>query len=124
MSRVRGRDTKPERIVRSMLHRMGFRFRLHRRGLPGTPDIVLPGHRKIVFVHGCFWHGHDGCARSKRPETRREFWDNKIDATIKRDEKCGKELRELGWNVLTVWECECKKPDMLREKLEKYLCDE
>ncbi|WAJ31612.1 very short patch repair endonuclease [Antarcticirhabdus aurantiaca] len=104
MRRVRARDTQPERQVRSLLHRYGFRFRLHVRTLPGTPDIVLPRHGAVVLVHGCFWHGH-GCARSKLPQTRQEFWRNKIGANRARDEDDARRLRELGWRILVIWEC-------------------
>lgn len=123
MSRVRGRDTKPEILVRSFIFRMGFRFRLHRRDLPGTPDIVLPRHRKVIFVHGCFWHGHKGCPRSKRPTTNENFWNNKLDGNIKRDKQYRLMLRKVGWKVLIVWECETKKPEKLLRKLERFLHD-
>jgi DNA mismatch endonuclease (patch repair protein) len=120
MSRVKGRDTKPEILVRSFIFRMGFRFRLHRRDLPGTPDIVLPRHGKVIFVHGCFWHGHKRCPRSKRPTTNENFWNKKLDGNIKRDKRYRRELRQMGWKVLIVWECETK---MLR-KLERFLHDD
>ncbi|MDP2600033.1 MAG: very short patch repair endonuclease [Deltaproteobacteria bacterium] len=124
MSRVKGRDTKPEILVRSFIFRMGFRFRLHRRGLPGTPDIVLPRHGKIIFVHGCFWHGHKRCPRSKRPTSNENFWNNKLDENIKRDKGYRRELRQMSWKVLTVWECETKSPEKLLRKLERFLHDE
>lgn len=124
MSRVRGRDTKPEMLVRSCVHRMGFRFRVHRRDLPGNPDIVLPRHRKVIFVHGCFWHGHRGCPRSKRPTTNEEFWGKKLDGNIRRDRRFGRELRHMGWKMLVVWQCETRKPDKLLRKLERFLNDE
>ena len=123
MSRIKGRDTKPEILVRSLIFRMGFRFRLHRRDLPGVPDIVLPGRRKVIFVHGCFWHGHKGCPRSKRPTTNQAFWNNKLDGNIKRDRRYRRELRRLGWKVLTVWECETRAPERLSRKLETFLHD-
>ena len=124
MSRVKGRDTKPEILVRSFIFRMGFRFRLHRRDLPGTPDIVLPRHRRVLFVHGCFWHGHKGCPRSKRPTTNEKFWNNKLNGNIKRDKRYRRELRRLGWKTLVVWECETKIPKKLLRKLERFLHDE
>jgi DNA mismatch endonuclease, patch repair protein len=124
MSRVKGRDTKPEILVRSLIFRMGFRFRLHRRDLPGTPDIVLPRHGKVIFVHGCFWHGHKNCPRSKRPTTNENFWNNKLDGNIKRDKRYRGELRRLGWKPLVVWECETKIPEKLLRKLESFLHDE
>ncbi len=121
MGRVKGRDTKPEILVRSVIHRLGFRFRIHRRDLPGNPDIVLPRHRKVIFVHGCFWHGHEGCPRSGRPSTRREFWNKKLDGNMERDHRNRRELEEQGWKVLVVWECETRKPEALLEKLEGFL---
>lgn len=124
MSRVKGRDTKPEILVRSFVFRMGFRFRLHLRDLPGTPDIVLPRHSKVIFVHGCFWHGHRGCPRSKRPATNENFWNTKLEGNIKRDKRYRRELRRLGWKTLVVWECEIKSPQKLLRKLERFLHDE
>ena len=124
MSRVKGRDTKPEILVRSFIFRMGFRFRLHRRDLPGTPDIVLPRHGKVIFVHGCFWHGHKRCPRSKRPTTNENFWNNKLDGNIKRDKRYRRKLRQMGWKVLIVWECETKSPEKLLQKLERFLHDD
>ena len=120
MSRVKNKNTRPEMMVRSMLHRMGYRFRLHRRDLPGAPDIVLPRHRKVIFVHGCFWHGHD-CPRGKRPSTHTEFWDAKLDANIARDRANREALEKEGWKVLVVWECELKNPKAVREKLRRFL---
>lgn len=117
MSRVSGGDTKPEIVVRKLLHAMGFRYRLHVRRLAGTPDIVLPRHRKVIFVHGCFWHGHEGCARSKRPATNKKFWNTKIDANIDRDRRAREELANAGWGVLVVWECETRERNNLVEKL-------
>jgi DNA mismatch endonuclease (patch repair protein) len=124
MSRVKGRDTKPEILVRSFIFRMGFRFRIHRRDLPGTPDIVLPRHGKVIFVHGCFWHGHKRCPRSKRPTTNENFWNNKLDGNIKRDKRYRRELRQMGWKVLIIWECETKSPEKLLQKLERFLNDD
>jgi DNA mismatch endonuclease (patch repair protein) len=116
MAAVRSRDTKPERTVRSVLHSLGLRFRLHRASLPGTPDIVLKRHRTIVFVHGCFWHGHD-CPKGRAPTSRREFWLPKVARNRARDERQVKELEALGWRVLTVWECETKDKDALARRL-------
>jgi DNA mismatch endonuclease (patch repair protein) len=124
MARVRGRDTKPEMLVRSLIHRMGFRFRVHRRDLPGNPDIVLPRHHKIIFVHGCFWHGHSGCSRSKRPTTNQAFWDRKLDGNLKRDARFQNELSSMGWKILVVWQCETKTPDILTKKLEIFLYEQ
>ncbi len=108
MSAVRSQNTKPEIRVRSVLHRAGYRFRLHRRDLPGSPDIVLPRYQTVVFVHGCFWHGHDGCRRSKLPATRTEFWQAKIERNRDRDEAARAALIALGYRVVTLWECELK----------------
>lgn len=105
MSGIRTRDTAPEIKVRKLLHAAGLRFRLHRRDLPGKPDIVLTRHRTIVFVHGCFWHGHD-CRKGRRPSSNRSFWDAKLDRNVERDRTIEQELRERGWNVETVWECQ------------------
>lgn len=124
MSRVKGRDTKPEVLVRSFVHRMGYRFRVHRRELPGNPDIVLARHRKVIFVHGCFWHGHKGCSRSGRPTTNENFWNNKLNGNIKRDRLKCRKLRRMGWKVLVVWECETKASELLLGKLERFLYDE
>ncbi|WP_133650723.1 very short patch repair endonuclease [Paraburkholderia flava] len=104
MSGIRGRNTKPELLIRSLLHRRGFRFRLDARDLPGRPDIVLPRYRAVVFVHGCFWHGHD-CHLFKWPQTRPEFWRDKIGRNRSNDMKAQQLLRERGWRVATVWEC-------------------
>lgn len=124
MSRVKGRDTKPELLVRSMVHRMGFRFRVHRRDLPGSPDIVLPRHNKAIFVNGCFWHGHNRCPRSQRPKTNEQFWKKKLDGNMERDKLFQKRLRRLGWEVLVVWQCESRNPENLLRKLEDFLYDE
>ncbi|MFU8858363.1 MAG: very short patch repair endonuclease [Deferrisomatales bacterium] len=124
MSRVKGRDTKPEVLVRSFVHRMGFRFRIHRRDLPGSPDIVLPRHKKVIFVHGCFWHGHKRCRRAKRPTTNEGFWNQKLDGNVKRDMRFRRRLRQIGWEVLVVWQCEIRSPEKLLRKLEGFLHDE
>ena len=108
MSRIRGKDTKPEVTLRSILHKNGYRFRLHDRRLPGSPDIVLPKHRTVIFVNGCFWHRHKGCSKAYTPSSRQKFWSEKFAATVARDAKNCSELRKLGWTVLTVWECELK----------------
>lgn len=121
MSRVKGVDTKPEMIVRAMVHLMGYRYRLHRKDLPGKPDLVLPRHHKAVFVHGCFWHGHEHCSRSKRPTTHTEFWDSKLDGNMQRDIRFQRELTRMGWDILVVWECETRKPELLKQTLERFL---
>ena len=109
MSRIRSKNTKPEMIVRSMLHRMGFRFRLHDRNLPGNPDIILPKHKTVIFVHGCFWHRHQRCKYTYTPKTRKEFWKKKFSDNTSRDRRNCAELRKLGWKVIVVWECEGKR---------------
>lgn len=121
MSLVKGRDTKPEKIVRSLLHMMGYRFRLHRNDLPGKPDIVLPKHRKAIFVHGCFWHGHAGCRRAGRPKSNADFWDKKIDANMARDKKTQAELKNAGWDFLVIWQCEMKDLEKLQVNLKRFL---
>jgi DNA mismatch endonuclease, patch repair protein len=121
MSRVKGRDTKPELLVRSIVHRLGYRFRLHGKGLPGKPDLVLARHRKVIFVHGCFWHGHAGCRRAARPSTNREFWDKKIDGNVERDAANVKALVRAGWKVLVVWQCAMKDRARLEKRLGEFL---
>lgn len=108
MSRIRGKNTKPEVMLRSLLHRQGFRFRLHAADLPGKPDIVLPKYRTVIFVHGCFWHRHEGCPNSTTPKTRAEFWRDKFQRTVERDRQKQTQLERTGWRVLTAWECELK----------------
>lgn len=106
MSRIRSRDTGPELRLRSMLHRAGFRYRIHVGNLPGSPDIVLPRYRTVIFVHGCFWHRHSGCKNAATPSTRREFWQNKFEENVRRDERNASRLAADGWKVIVVWECE------------------
>ncbi len=114
MRAVKSRDTKPEITVRRVLHSLGYRFRLHRKDLPGTPDIVLPGRRKVIFVHGCFWHGHD-CARGARvPKANRDYWIQKIARNRERDRNSAQELAAKGWKVFVAWECHVRDPDFRR----------
>lgn len=117
MSRIRGKDTKPEIIVRSMLHRMGYRFRLHRKDLPGKPDIVLSKYNTVIFVHGCFWHRHKGCKYAYKPKSRVNFWNAKFDETVARDKRNRKQLQSKGWNVEIIWECETENIDMLAARI-------
>lgn len=112
MSAVRSKDTRPEMTVRRFLHAAGFRYRLHRRDLPGTPDITLPRFGAAVFVHGCFWHGHD-CPMFKWPKTRRDFWERKIRGNAKRDDKVRGMLIGSGWRVLVIWECALRGPQKM-----------
>jgi DNA mismatch endonuclease, patch repair protein len=120
MSRIKSRDTAPEMLVRSMLHAMGYRFRLHHRALPGRPDIVLPKYRIALFVHGCFWHRH-GCKFSYNPKSRVTFWERKFSQNMKRDRRAVQDLRTLGWKVLTVWECQVKSPSALAKRMRNVL---
>lgn len=123
MSRVQKMHTKPEKIVRSFLHKLGYRFRLQRKTLPGNPDIVLPRYKTVIFVNGCFWHGHENCRKGRRPDTNKNFWNEKIDKNIQRDQKNYQKLRSEGWRVLVIWECETKSGETLLEKLRQYLND-
>ncbi len=121
MSRVGSKNTKPELLVRSALHRMGYRFRLHRKDLPGSPDIVLPKHGTAVFVNGCFWHQHPGCRRATVPKNNSDYWRRKLERNVERDRVARARLEEMGWNAATLWEC-----DISREKdfLRALLCEE
>ncbi|SFR81565.1 very short patch repair endonuclease [Sphingomonas jatrophae] len=117
MGRVKGANTGPEVQVRKIAHRLGLRFRLHRRDLPGTPDLVLPRHKVAIFVHGCFWHRHKGCSRATTPKTRETFWLAKFEATVRRDAQHEVALIALGWRVLTIWECEIKDRQLIEQRL-------
>ena len=120
MRRIRKIDTKPEMIVRRLLHAMGYRYRLHQSDLPGSPDIVLARHRKVIFVHGCFWHRHDCADGRKLPRSKPEYWAPKLERNRRRDEASSVLLHELGWRVLVLWECEIKGTQ-LRRTLAKFL---
>lgn len=124
MRAVGQKNTKPEIEVRRMLHRMGYRFRLHRKDLPGSPDVFLPRYRTAVFVHGCFWHGHEGCARSKLPSTRTEFWKAKQETNRQRDQRNKAQLEARGIQVMVVWECELRDKASLELKLRGIRRDE
>ena len=121
MAAIRGKDTKPEMVVRRILHRLGFRYRLHRKDLPGKPDIVFSRLRKIIFVHGCFWHMHDCRYGKVVPATNSEFWSKKRSENADRDLRNRTALENAGWQVSVIWECETKKTECLEEKLEKLL---
>ena len=124
MSRIRGKNTKPEILIRKSLFSKGFRYNLHSKNLPGKPDIVLPKYKTVIFVHGCFWHGHEGCQYYVIPKTRTEFWLNKINTNIQNDMKNLISLRNMGWNVITIWECETKKKNNIKvliDQIEKEL---
>jgi DNA mismatch endonuclease (patch repair protein) len=121
MSRIRGKNTNPEMKVRSLLHSLGYRYRLHVRDLPGHPDIVLPKHRVVIFVHGCFWHMHKCRFGRVVPKTNAEFWQTKRSGNTERDRRNARQLRKVGWTVLTVWECETRSQEKLKSKLEARL---
>lgn len=123
MSRIRGKDTKPELIVRRLAHALGYRFRVHRRDLPGVPDLVFPGRRKVVFVHGCFWHRHSGCRYAYAPKSNIDFWQKKFSANVRRDKEVEHALRETGWDQLVIWECETSDVESLSARLRNYLGD-
>lgn len=124
MSRIRSRDTRPEQRVRSFLHRLGFRFRLHRRDLPGTPDIVLPRYGVVIFVHGCFWHRHSRCRFAYFPKSNVRFWTEKFQNNVNRDRLACRRLRQLGWRVIVIWECQAGNDPKLARVLESRLLRE
>jgi DNA mismatch endonuclease (patch repair protein) len=119
MSAIRSKNTAPEHALRSALHRLGFRFRLNTRKLPGSPDIVLPRYRTAVFVHGCFWHRHPGCRFATTPASRREFWERKFKENVERDYRAQQKLRDAGWVVFVIWECQINDTQTLVEHLER-----
>lgn len=121
MSRIKGRDTKPELLVRSIIHRLGYRFRLHHTDLPGRPDIVLTRHRTVVFVHGCFWHRHARCQYAYTPKSNLSFWNLKFESNIDRDKRALVGLRKLGWKAVVVWECQTANEAMLERRLSSAL---
>ncbi len=121
MSGIRGKDTKPEMTVRKYLHALGYRYRIHRRDLPGNPDLVLTKLRVCLFVHGCFWHRHVGCRFATNPKTRTAFWNEKFEKNVARDLANIQALEELGWTVLVIWECQLKESDQALEKLKQKL---
>jgi DNA mismatch endonuclease Vsr len=121
MALIRSKDTKPEMLIRRVLHGLGYRYRLHRRDLPGAPDLVFPARRMVLFVHGCFWHGHEGCKIAHQPESRPAFWAEKFDRNKARDLRNEEALRRAGWKVLTVWECETKDLSLLEHRLTTFL---
>lgn len=121
MSKVRSKNTKPEMLVRRSAHKLGFRFRLHRRDLPGSPDLVFPSLGAVIFVHGCFWHRHQGCKKSTYPKTRVDFWEKKFRRNRERDEENQRTLNDSGWKVLVVWECETKHHELIEKKIYDFL---
>ncbi len=121
MGRVTSKHTRPELAVRKLLHGLGYRFRLHRKDLPGKPDLVLPKWRVVVLVHGCFWHRHPGCPNTRTPKSRLDFWTTKFDENVRRDEVAHERLQTLGWRVLTVWECELKDMPALAARVKTFI---
>ena len=121
MAKIRGKNTRPEIAVRSLLHRAGYRFRIHVSSLPGKPDIVLPKYRTVVFVHGCFWHRHKGCKATTTPKSHRGFWSDKFARNVANDKKHLGQLRRLGWRTVVVWECQLKRPEAVLARIEKVL---
>lgn len=121
MSRIKSRDTTPELAVRKVLYGMGYRYRLHSAAVPGKPDIVLKRFRAAIFVHGCFWHRHPGCKFAYMPKSREEFWTKKFEANVRRDEAVKKQLSDLGWKSLTIWECETKSSETIEHLLRGFL---
>lgn len=121
MSRVRGKNTKPELLVRRLVHGMGYRYRLHRRDLPGTPDLVFPGRGKVIFINGCFWHRHMDCVLARLPKSRNEFWQPKLTANAERDTRNIRALKRLGWGVLTIWECQLGDVTKLANRIRRFL---
>lgn len=121
MRAVKSKGTKPELKVRKLLHHAGYRYRLHRKDLPGNPDIVFPRRCAAIFIHGCFWHQHPGCRHADRPSSNNEYWTKKLNRNVERDERNIASLREMGWKALVLWECELKKPDLI-PSIERFLC--
>ena len=119
MSAIKSKNTKPEIAVRKLLHSMGYRFRLHRKDLPGSPDIVLPKYKTVIFVHGCFWHRHENCKYASTPKTRKEFWNKKFNDNILRDKKNLEILSSLGWKIIIIWECEIRNKKINLEQIIK-----
>jgi DNA mismatch endonuclease (patch repair protein) len=121
MARVRAKDTRPEMLVRRLVFAEGYRYRLHDRKLPGCPDLVFRGRAKIIFVHGCFWHRHEKCARARMPKSRLDFWEPKLTANRERDSRNKKLLTREGWKVLTIWECQLKNVERLKQTIRRFL---
>lgn len=122
MSRIRNADTKPEMVVRKMVFGMGYRYRLHARDLPGSPDIVFRKRKQVIFVHGCFWHQH-GCRQYRMPKSKLDFWLPKLNRNQQRDQNNQDSLRTMGWRLLVIWECELKQPDILRQRIREFMED-
>ena len=121
MSAIKSKNTNPEIAVRKLLHSMGYRFRLHRKDLPGSPDIVLPKYKTVIFVHGCFWHRHENCKYASTPKTRKEFWENKFKLNLRRDSEVQEKIKSIGWQSVVIWECEINNKFVLKDILKKFL---
>ena len=121
MSRIKGKDTRPEKAVRSLLHKLGYRFRLHVKKLPGKPDIVLPKYKTVIFVHGCFWHRHEGCRFAYNPKSKKKFWNEKFESNKKRDQMNKNKLEAGGWKVIVIWECETKDETLMTSKFTELI---
>lgn len=121
MSRIRNKDSKPEMTVRRLVHKMGYRYRLHRRDLPGTPDLVFAKRGKIIFVHGCFWHRHETCKLTRWPKSKLDFWRPKLEENRRRDETAQRSLRKMGWSALVIWECQLRDVGRLETKIRTFL---
>lgn len=123
MSKIGPKNSEPEMFIRKLVHSMGYRFRLHRKELPGKPDLVFPKYKKVIFVNGCFWHGHKGCKRAKLPETHMVFWKKKIEKNIKNDTKNSIALKNLGWDYLVIWQCEITSNNIerLKKRIQSFL---
>jgi DNA mismatch endonuclease, patch repair protein len=121
MATIRKKNSKPEVVVRKLVHAMGYRFRLHRNDLPGTPDLVLPRHRKVIFVHGCFWHRHKCAAGRKTPGKNLSYWTPKLERNRQRDQKNVAALKSVGWTALTIWECELRQPRLVESAVKRFL---
>ncbi len=124
MAGIKGKNTRPEMLVRRLVHGMGYRYRLHRKDLPGSPDLVFPRLRKVIFVHGCFWHRHHGCRFAYTPKSNKQFWLQKLESNTRRDARVLKSLDDLGWDVLVVWECEVSDLPSLSQKLASFLASD
>lgn len=121
MRNIRSKDTAPEKAARSMIHRMGYRYRLHAKYLPGKPDMVFPSRKKVIFIHGCFWHLHEGCRKAAFPKSRKQYWIPKLLLNRERDQRILLELKELGWKALTIWQCELSNKTKVSNKIKRFL---
>jgi len=121
MSKISGKETKPEILVRKILFANGFRYRKNDKRYPGKPDIVLPSYKTVIFINGCFWHGHKNCEKAKLPKTNYKFWENKIEVNIQRDKRNYEQLKKLGWNVVIIWQCELNNREKIKKNIDKLI---